>query len=444
MYIYILYVRFYVLYRGTSSRKNYLEVLVMEEQAKVNSRVWLMLICAWAAIAVAQFTVFGYGMMMPSIMADFGLDTAVMGQIAGVAAWCQVISLIPLSLLLARANPKFSVPVVILCTAAGIFIYGRAVGVPMLYIGYILMAAFSNLIATLLVGAKVRGVPSARYTMVNGIENFVQPVGQTIAVLFIAQLMAFLGGWRGIFTTVSIIMVVALVLYFIVWGNGKRITYGQMEAPATAEVPQVNFGTIAREAFGNRVVWLTGLAWPGTTIVWIAMFYYFPTYAITELGFDLPTAGLILAMIPIFSAIASLTSPLLAKKIGYDKPLICTWGIILPIAYFMMMRVSSVPLLCLFSAIAGYGAYCFVPLAFTNVYKIGLSQPAITLATGILLTFVTVGIALAGSVVGTLTGVLGVRNALQVACLSPIWFGILTLFLPELGYKKMQQLQAGK
>jgi predicted MFS family arabinose efflux permease len=417
----------------------------MEEQAKVNSRVWLTLVCAWVAIAVAQFTVFGYGMMMPSIMADFGLDTVVMGRIAGVAAWCQVILMIPLSLLLSRVNPKFSVPLVILLTAAGIFVYGQATGVPMLYAGYILMAVFMNLIATLLVGAKVRGVPPARYTAVNGIENFVQPAGQTIAVLFIAQLMAVLGGWRGLFTVVSIIMAAGLVLYFIVWGNGKRINYGQPEAPAAAAAaPQVNFGTIAKEAFGNRVVWITGLAWPGTTIVWIAMFYYFPSYAITELGFDLPTAGLVLAMIPIFSAIASLTSPALAKKIGYDKPLICIWGLILPVAYFMMMRVSSVPLLCLFSAIAGYGAYCFVPLAFTNVYKIGLSQPAITLATGILLTFVTVGIAIAGSVVGTLTGVLGVKNALQVACLSPLWFGILTLFLPELGYKKMLQLQAGK
>lgn len=411
---------------------------------KVNSRVWSVLICAWVAIAAAQFTVFGYGMMMPGIMADFGVDTAVMGQIAGVAAWCQVISMIPLSLLLSRANPKFSVPLVILLIAAGLFIYGRATGVPMLYAGQILMAIFVNLIATLLVGAKVRGVPPSRYTGINGIENFVQPVGQTIALLFIVQLMVILGGWRGIYTTVAIILFAAMILYILFWGSGKRINYGQAEAQAAAEAPQINFGTIAKEAFGNRVVWLTGLAWPGTTMVWIAMFYYFPTYATKELGFDLTTAGIILAMIPIFSAIASLTSPLLAKKIGYDKPLICIWGIILPIVYYMMMRVSSVPLLCLFSAIAGYGAYCFVPLAFTNVYKIGLSQPAITLATGVILTFVTVGVALAGSVIGPLTGILGVKTALQVACFSPLWFGILTLFLPELGYKKMQRLQAGK
>ncbi|MDR2480290.1 MAG: MFS transporter [Treponema sp.] len=407
-------------------------------ETKVNSRVWSILICAWAAIAAAQVIVFGYGMMMPSIMETFGVDTATMGKIAGVASWFQVFSLIPLSLLLARVNPKFSVPLVIAFIAIGLFIFGRAVSIPMLYAGNIIMAIFVNSIATLLVGAKLRGVPPEMYTQVNGIENFVQPIGQTIAVLAMAQLLGILGGWRGVYVTVSIILVVALILYLLFWGNGKRINFGQEAAPQAANAPKEN---PLKEVVTSKVVWLTSLAWPGTTIVWIAMFYYWPTYAITTWGFALPTVGLVLAMIPVFSAIASLTSPVLAKKIGYDKPLICTWGIILPVCYYLMLQTNSVPLLCLFSAITGYGAYCFVPLAFTNVYKIGLSQSAITVATGVILTFVTVGVGIAGTVLGPLTTSLGLKTTLSIACLTPIWFGVLTLFLPELGYKKMMELK---
>ena len=413
-------------------------------QAKVNSRVWSILIFAWIAIASSQVITFGYGMMMPSIMAEFGVDTADMGKIAGIASWCQVLSLIPLSLLLAKVNPKFSVPLVIACIAAGSFIFGRAVSFSMLYAGSILRAMFINSIATLLVGAKLRGVPPDLYTQVNGVENFVQPVGQTIAVLAMAQLLGVLGGWRGVYVTVSIVLVIALILYVLFWGNGKRINYGQAEAPqaeASTESPKENPLSALKEALSNKVVWLTGLAWPGTTIVWIAMFYYWPTYAMRELGLSLPTVGLVLAMIPIFSAIASLTSPMLAKAIGYDKPLICTWGLILPATYFLMTKLDSVPLLCLCSALSGYGAYCFVPLAFTNVYKIRLSKPAITIATGIILTFVTVGVGIAGTVVGSLTATLGLKTALAVSCLSPLWFGILTLFLPELGYKKMAEFK---
>jgi MFS family permease len=346
-------------------------------------------------------------------------------------------------MIFSRFNPKVTIPVVIVGTALGLFLFGRAAGLPMLYVGRLIAAVFSQLIATLLVGAKVRGVPPESMTQINGIENFVQPIGQIIATLLMTQILILVGGWRGVYTMISIIMVVAAALFTFIWGNGKKVNYGQPEpAPAAAQAAAKPAVSPIKEALSSKVVWLTSLAWPGTTIVWIAMFYFWPTYVTRTHGMELKTAGMVLSMIPIFSAIASLTSPMLARKIGYDKPLICTWGIILPVLYYLMTVVTSVPLLCLFAALAGYGAYCFVPLAFTNVYKIGLSRQAITIATGVILTFVSVGSAVAGTVIGTLTVTFGLRNALVIACFTPVWFGILTLFLPELGYKKMAALKA--
>jgi sugar phosphate permease len=418
----------------------------MPENSKINGGVWCILISAWAAIAATQIIIFGYGMMMPGIMAEFGLDPATMGKIGGTGAWIGVITLFPASIIFSKLSPKISVPLVILGTAAGQFISGRATGIPMLYIGAILVAVFSQLIATLLTGAKVRGVPLDAMTRVNGLENFIGPIGQIIATLVMAQLLTLVNGWRGVYTLMSIIMLIALAVYFIVWGNGKRVNSGQAgfpgEAVKSAEVPAGSTLSAVKEAMSNKVVWLTGLAWPGTIIIWISMFYFYPTYATTILGLDLKTAGTILAMIPIFSAVASLTSPMLAKKIGYDKPLICIWGILLPVFYYMMTVVHSVPLLCLFSALAGYGCSCFVPLLFTNVYKAGLSRQAITIATGTIFVFIIMGTAIAGTAVGALTGILGIKGALNIACLTPLWFGAITLFLPELGYKKMAALKA--
>jgi sugar phosphate permease len=416
----------------------------MAEKMKMNANVWLILIFAWISIAASQVITFGYGMMMPGIMQELGLNTGQMGLIGGIASWLVVITLIPNSMLFSRFNPKYSVPIVIIGTALGLFLFGRATGLPMLYVSRLIAAVFSQLIATLLVGAKLRGVPPDSMTQINGIENFVQPIGQIIATLVMAQLLVLVGGWRGVYTLVPAIMTVAAVVYIVLWGNGKNVNYGQAEAgPAeTAQTISKPGVSPIKEALTNKVVWLTSLAWPGTTIVWIAMFYFWPTYVTQTHGLELRTAGLVLSMIPIFSAIASLTSPMIARKIGYDKPLICSWGIILPVLYFLMTVVTNVPLLCLFAALAGYGAYCFVPLAFTNVYKIGLSRQAITIATGVILTFVAVGSAVAGTVVGALTMTFGLKNALAISCLTPIWFGVLTLFLPELGYKKMAALKA--
>jgi sugar phosphate permease len=416
----------------------------MSEKTKMNANVWLILAFAWISIAASQVITFGYGMMMPGIMQELNLDTGQMGRVAGIASWLVVITLIPNSMLFSRFNPKVTIPVVIIGTALGLFLFGRAAGLPMLYVGRLVAAVFSQLIATLLVGAKVRGVPPGSMTQINGIENFVQPVGQVIATLLMTQILVLVGGWRGVYTMISIIMVAAAVLFTIIWGSGKKINYGQPEpAPAAANQAAAKPAVSPiKEVLTNKVVWLTSLAWPGTTLVWIAMFYFWPTYVIKTHGLELRTAGMVLSMIPIFSGIASLTSPMLAKKIGYDKPLICSWGIVLPVLYYLMTVVTSVPLLCLFAAIAGYGAYCFVPLAFTNVYKIGLSRQAITIATGVILTFVAVGTAIAGTVIGTLTVTFGLKNALTIACFTPIWFFILTLFLPELGSKKMAALKA--
>ena len=423
----------------------------MTKKTPVNPRVWAILACAWAAIAASQIITFGYGMMMPRIMEEFSLDTAALGKIAGIASWCQVASLIPVSLLLAKTSPKYALPLVMLVIAAGQFIFGQAAGVPMLYLGRIMFALFAHSIATLLVGVKLRGVPPEHMTQVNGVENFVQPIGQTIATLIMAQLLVFLGSWRGVYTMVAIIILAALILFFALWGNGRKISFSQGEVPpaeagqaaqtARAEqAAQASILSALKEAWGSRVVWITGLAWPGTTIVWLAMFYYWPTYAVRNLGLELSQAGVVLSMIPVFSAIASLTSPKLAKRIGYDKPLICIWGFLLPVFYYLMTVLTSVPLLCVCSALAGYGAYCFVPLAFTNVYKIGLSKPAVTIATGTILSLVSTGGAIAGTVIGALTATLGLQRAIAAACLTPLWFGVLTLFLPELGFKKMQAL----
>ena len=415
----------------------------MAEKVKMNSNVWLILVFAWVSIAASQVITFGYGMMMPGIMQELGLDTGQLGRVGGIASWLVVITLIPNSMLFSRFNPKVTIPIVIVGTALGLFVFGRAAGLPMLYVGRLIAAVFSQLIATLLVGAKIRGVPPESMTQINGIENFVQPIGQIIATLLMTQILLLVGGWRGVYTLISIIMVVAAAVFAIVWGNGKKINYGQPEpAPAAAQTASKPAVSPIKEALSNKVVWLTSLAWPGTTIVWIAMFYFWPVYVTQTHGLELKTAGLVLSMIPIFSAIASLTSPILARKIGYYKPLICSWGLILPVLYYLMTVVTSVHLLCLFAALAGYGAYCFVPLAFTNVYKIGLSRQAVTIATGVILTFVSVGSAVAGTVIGTLTVTFGLRNALVIACFAPVWFGILTLFLPELGYKKMAALKA--
>ena len=147
-------------------------------------------------------------------------------------------------------------------------------------------------------------------------------------------------------------------------------------------------------------------------------------------------------LFPIASAIASFISPSITNKIGYDKLMIWPWGFILPVAYFGMLQTGNLPILCLCSLVAGFGAYAFVPIAFTTLYKLPNVQPrTVTLGISCILTMVGVGSSMGGTLAGILGESMGLYNAMAICCLSPLIFGILTLFLPERGRKYMEKME---
>lgn len=403
-------------------------------KGEIKGKTWGLLIAAWVAMAAWNVIVFSYGMMLPDVMADFNLDFATAGLIGSVSGFASVVLTIPTAFVAAKFNPKYSVPAIMTALAAGLILFGVAANVPMLFIGKIVAASVSNGIAASLVLVKIKKVPEERFTGINGIENFVQPIGQILATLCMAQLLGIVGGWRGVHIMCGALILVMVVVWFAAFKEDKETK----EESRTATQAQKSQKGVLMEALKQKTFWLLSLAWPGTTLIWIGMFYYWPSFITESAGFTMAQAGFVLSFIPIFSAIASLTAPKLADKIGKDKILIWPWGIILPIAYFMMLKVTSIPLLCACAAVAGYGAYCFVPIAFTTLYKLGLRSEVVSVGTGMVLTGVALGSALGAGIIGGLISSVGLYKALAVCCLSPVWFGMLTLFVPERGRKVME------
>jgi predicted MFS family arabinose efflux permease len=428
----------------------------LQENTKVNGTVWILLISAWSAFAVSQVINFGYGILMtgangiPGIAEDMSISVANLGIMGGTASWVAALTCLPVVILSTKFNPKYCLPVVLILMGIGFLILGNAQSIGMMYVGRILAAVFSGLITSLVTSTKVRGVHPSSLKQINGVENFIGPLGQVLSTLVMVAIFTFLNGWRSIYIVLGIFVIIMACIFFIAWGNGRKVSYGQKET-VSSEDDTEGTGTALLAAWKKPVVWLTGLAWPGTTVCWLAMFYYWPAYAQNVLSLSPATCGLVLAMIPIFSAIASLIAPSITNAIGYDKPFIVGWGWFLPFVYAGLCVFKSVPLLMLCASIAGFGAYFFVPLAFTNIFKLGLSPKATTMGIGTVFTLIAIGVALAGTLPGNLINSFmtnpadfeGMRKAILLTCLSPFWWGILTLFLPELGRKKMEKLAAG-
>lgn len=407
---------------------------------KITKKTWILLSIVWAAQALCQIIQFSYGMMLPNIMADFSLDYGTAGMIGSAAGIASVIMTIPTTLLASKFNPRYSMPIVILIISVGMCLFGMATNVPMLFIGKIMVALVGNTLATALVIVKISRVPVQRVGQINGIENFVGPIGQIIATLCMAQLLVLLKGWRNIHIIIGVILFVLLILWVVFYRQDKSEVSKTANAQSNTDKEIKPFKT----ALKQKPFWLLAIGWPGTTLIWIGMFYFWTSYVQEAYGMTTATAGMVLSFIPIFSAIASLTSPKLADKIGKDKVLIWPWGFILPLMYFGMLNTSNIVLLCVFSAIAGYGAYCFVPLAFTTLYKLGLHPKVVSMGTAMIMTGVALGTALGSGIVGKLINIFGMYKALAICCLSPILFGVLTLFLPERGRKAMEAKEVVK
>lgn len=411
------------------------------EQERIQRNLWSLLWVGWIAIALSQVLSFGYGMMVPGIIESFAIDYTRIGRVGSFAAWVAVVANIPISGLAARSNPKFALPVIYALVGVGCVIFGAARSLAGLYIGRIISGIAGSGLISALVTVKMRWIPQSRMEGVNGIENFVQPIGQTCATLCMAQLMAILGGWRGVYFAISALMFCCAVLWFFAFGNVNRnvppLRVAETAVKEGKEEGEIGIMKALLMALKKPTVLLYGLAYPGKIIIWIGFFYYFPSFFMEVRGFTAAQAGLATGLFPVFSALASIVSPKIAKRFDLNKSLLVGSGILLCAGYFAMLKISALWLICVVSAITGFLSYIATPVYFTNMYRLGLPPRTVQMATSVLLTMVSVGSALGAGIIGSVIDTLGFNRGLLFACFTPLWFALFTAVSPDV--KKMNK-----
>ncbi len=400
---------------------------------KMEGRGRTMLSVGWIAVLVVNLAVFALGMMLPSMREDLGFGIEASGYLSAAGWIFKAFATIPIALCVAKINPKYVLVMVYLAAGLALIFQGLAANVEMLMVGRALTSIASAGILAPLVPIKISWVPQKRMTQINGIENCISPVGQALGTVAVTSMIAMLGGWRNVMIALGTVMIVVGIVFFVVYREKEGHEFQKSDA---------KFLEPLKEALKLKEVWLLAIGWPGTSLVWIATYTFWPTYATETLGLTLGEAGFVLGLFPIASAIASFISPSITNKIGYDKLMLWPWGFILPVAYYGMLQTSNMAILCLCSIVAGFGAYAFVPIAFTTLYKIPNVKPrTVTLGTSCILTMVGVGSSLGGTLAGILGETMGLYKAMAVCCLSPLIFGILCLFLPEKGRRYQERME---
>ncbi|WP_028023771.1 MFS transporter [Enterovibrio calviensis] len=405
----------------------------MKSEAKIPARGWGIVWIAWLAFMVANLSNFAFGVILPDMRNDVGFGLEMAGWLSAIAWLGKGLLTIPIICFISKGKPKTVLFSIFVILGVGMLIQGLATNVTMLFVGRLFVMGVAAGIVSVLVVFKIQWIPKEKLGSINGIEMFTGPAGQMLGTAAFPMFLAMMSGWREVMIVMGIFaLILAAAWLFIAKDNSANEQQTYEKVPVLQPL---------KEALQYKNTWILALAWPMTSLTWIAVYTFWPTYAVESLNLSITEAGMVLGLLPIGSAIACLVSPVMAQKWGYDKPLIVASGVVLPIAYYSLMLTNNVLLLSAATFIAGYAAYNFVPLAFTTLYKTDMSPRAVSMGTGFIFSLVGLGGAAGGALTGWLGMQYGLETALSLTCITPGFFAVLTMFLTETGWKAEQKKQ---
>lgn len=407
---------------------------------KIPGYTWIVMGVPWAMVVLGAVVTFAIGTMLSSMIEDLGFGPAQAGYLSSIGWFLTALLTVPITSVVTKYSPKLVLVVVFFAVAASLAVQGVAPSYIVLLISRAITVALVVAITPALTILKQQWVPLTGINQVNGVEAFMNPAGQMVATAVVPFLILALAGWRPVLFALAGFAVLIGVLWMLLGRERRTEAYeAAIAEEAAGESP-------LRAAMRRKEIWLLAFGWPGTTLVWIAYFTFWPTFAVENLGLELTQAGLILSALPLGSMVASLSAPIICDKLGRDKPMIWTWGFILPLTYFAMLQTSNVALLTVASFLTGFGAFAFVPPGLSLPYKLpGIKPKEVAMGISIMLAIITAGGGLGPVIAGNIYESIGdLYTALAVCCLSPLTMGIFGLFLPETGRIAMEQRAAAQ
>lgn len=270
------------------------------------ARSWIVALVVLVQTSQSLATV-GIALFLPLIRADLGIGYAQAGLFAVVTTVTYAAMQIPAGFLSDRFGPR------------RMYIIG-AIGVNVLSLGFALLPTFGLLLASQAVSGIFRSFMFAS-GMLLVTRQFPDNRRATAMGLFVAlgfssnvflnvfgPLMVGELGWRMLF-------VVFAVLGFAFVAGYAALPDRDGPRAAAATIRAKDLAVIVR----SRVLWLCGGMQFVRLAVTMATMAWWPTYLVTEKGFDLTAAGLVLAIGAVLTAPANLIGGYISDR--YDRPL---------------------------------------------------------------------------------------------------------------------------
>ena len=372
----------------------------------------------WLTSGVAAFMMaITVGILLPSISDELGLSPMLQGFLGSSAFVGNLVLALPLSWWTSQFRPK------LLTTTT-------------LILGAILLAmqAWSPTFIVLMAGRLGFGITTLareparallmhqwfsprEFIVVNGVYNalFGIVVGGGLAVTpFILGAMG--DNWRYVLYAFVALSIGMTVLWMALGRERPR------PEPEQRQESSGRLGLIKR-VLSHRDLWIAGIGFTGATLGWSSFLNFYPTFMLDSFGVSLNWSGGILGLGILMGGFAGivLSYGVMVLSAARRRNLIQALGILMTVTYLVMIRVDSIPLLLVVSAINGI-AWGFWPiLSSVPFYLPGIRPREVAVAVSLVMTMSSFGTFLGPSVTGILQDRLGdLRVALLIVSFAPL------------------------
>ena len=339
---------------------------------------WVVMLHLWGMDFVNNLVFFSLGVMVPIWREDLGLTPTEAGLLGTAGFMGFGLMALPASIWLTRYSPKLVTLAASLGMAAFTMLQAAspAAGLLMLArLGFVICSAVRIQLQVMLIQQWFR---PRLYAAVNSLDYGARSAGQVIALAATPGIVMLLDSWRSYYVLAGVLLLL-ISLSWVFLGRERR---SRPEGDAAMRHGPNPAGVLRR----NRTLWMVATAQLGVAVCFGSFLTFYPTYAIDKLGIPLETAGLLMSAFPVGGVVGTLASGPLSQWAGRRKPFIVVPGLMLPVAYSLLLQADSVPFAALVLFTIGLTAMGTAPILFTIPMDLRLPHREVAVAQGLMRT----------------------------------------------------------
>jgi predicted MFS family arabinose efflux permease len=385
---------------------------------------WVVMGSLWISNLFVVCTGFTLGILLPDIRTEFGLNSTEAGLLGSIFFFGFAAFSLPSSILVSRYSPRLVILLALASSTVFLFVQGWASAFWVLLASrfiFVVLAVSRSAPEMLLIH---QWFDSQRATKVLSLNFTFLCVGQTISLAAGPSLLALLGSWHNVYYLFAFGMLGSTILwYFVARDNPKTSTENNESTNLLAPM---------RVLMRRRALWWVATCQVGASIAFAAFMTFWPTFAIETYGFSLSKSGSLFSLYPIGGILGAFSAGFISERIRRRKPIIWSAGLILPIAYLLLLVTPNTIVLAIALLTAGVSAFIVIPIVMTIPFDMKLQPREIALAIGLIRTFTPLAAAIGPIFVGVIYQLSG---SLLIGLLTvvplPFFMAICGFIIPE-------------